>query len=149
MSKKVRKVSVTPLGAPVAAGLVLGPPLDKLVEIARRKLGEFIPLDQCEHGWLYHIKARNFRLGIYNEVEKEFIGIRTKFGSRYLFGEYHWDTGEPFGTVKPITKLEQAPFEKLSERDDGDAGETIFDWLEVKDTEYPREKWPHEAPGHK
>lgn len=35
MTKKVR---VTPLGAPTAASLILGPPLDQLVEIARKKL---------------------------------------------------------------------------------------------------------------
>lgn len=53
----------------------------------------FIPIGQCEHGWLYHIKARNFRLGIFNEPEKEFIGIRTKFAShvrRVPLG--HWGT---------------------------------------------------------
>ena len=109
----------------------------------------FIPLDQCEHGWLYHIRARNFRLGIYNKAEREFVGIRTKFGNRYLFGEYHWDTGPPLGTVKPIVKLVKSPFETVSERGgDGDAGETIFDWLDARAVEYPREMWPHEAPGH-
>lgn len=111
-------------------------------------MADFLPIAECEHGWLYHIKARNFRLGIYNEPKKEFIGIRTKFGSRYLAGEDHWDTGEPFGTVKPIAKLVKSPFETLGEFMDGDAGETIFDWLEEKALVYPRDTYPHEAPGH-
>ncbi len=109
----------------------------------------FIPVAECEHGYLYHVKARNFRLGIYNEDAREFIGIRTKFGNRYLFGEYHWDQGPPFGTVKPIAKLEESPFETISEHGgDGDVGETIFDWLEVKATEYREAAYSHEAPGH-
>lgn len=109
-----------------------------------------IPLDQCQHGKLYHIKARNFRLGIYNEPKREFIGIRTKFGSRYLFGEYHWDQGPPHGTVKPIAKLEQAPSWTLADWPEGTPDyDDIFAWLEAKDDAYPRETHPHEAPGHK
>jgi hypothetical protein len=34
-----------------------------------------------------------------------FIGLRTKFDSTFLFTEYHWDTGEPHGTVKPTEDL--------------------------------------------
>ena len=109
----------------------------------------FIPLDQCEHGQLYHIRARNFRLGIFNEPKQEFIGIRSKFGSRYLFGEYHWDTGPPFGTVKPITKLELRPFTEVSDLSDDPNYDAILAWLEAKDDEYPRDAYPHEAPGHK
>jgi hypothetical protein len=90
----------------------------------------FIPLDQCEHGWLYYIKAR------FNGPKKEFIGIRTKFGSRYLFGEYHWDTGPPHGTVKPVAKLEQTP-----------DGWLLADWPEGT-PDYDADEYPHEAPGH-
>lgn len=32
-----------------------------------------------------------------------------KFGEVYLFDEYHWDTGEPFGTAVPKKELERAP----------------------------------------
>ena len=109
----------------------------------------FIPLDQCEHGQLYHIRARNFRLGIFNEPKQEFIGVRSKLGSRYLFGEYHWDKGAPHGTVKPIAKLEQAPPWQLADWPEGTPDyDNIFAWLEAKADEYPRDAYPHEAPGH-
>lgn len=36
---------------------------------------------------------------------REFIGIRTKFGSRYLDGEEHWDEGPPYGTCTPVELL--------------------------------------------
>jgi len=60
-----------------------------------------IPLDKCKARYLYRIRARNFDLGVYDGNEG-FIGIRTKFGSRYLFTEYHWDQGPPYGTVCPL-----------------------------------------------
>lgn len=48
-------------------------------------------------------------MGVYNPVNKGFIGIRTKFKNRFLATEYHWDTGEPFGTAIPHDALEQIP----------------------------------------
>lgn len=38
-----------------------------------------------------------------------FIGIRLKFGSKYLFTEYHWDQGPPYGTVQPKEDLGLIP----------------------------------------
>jgi hypothetical protein len=67
----------------------------------------YIPLSACKHGFLYRLNARNLIQGVFNENTNGFIGIREKFGDEYLFTEYHWDTGAPFGTVKPIELLEQ------------------------------------------
>jgi len=71
----------------------------------------YIPMKECEHGYLYRIASRNLSFGVYDESVQGFIGIRYKFGDRYLFTEYHWDTGEPFGTVCPINKIEPCPHE--------------------------------------
>lgn len=65
----------------------------------------YIKLDQCKNRFLYRIHSRNLNFGVYSEEAKGFIGIREKFGSKYLFTEYHWDTGEPYGTVKPQEEL--------------------------------------------
>ena len=65
----------------------------------------YIRLDQCKDRVLYRIHSRNLEYGIYCEEEKGFIGIREKFGYKYLFTEYHWDTGAPYGTVKPQEEL--------------------------------------------
>lgn len=59
-----------------------------------------IKLQDCIKGRLYRFRARNFYFGIYNG-DKGFIGIRDKFGSRFLSTEYHWDS-EVFGTVWAI-----------------------------------------------
>lgn len=67
-----------------------------------------IPLSECEEGYLYRIDCRNLSLGVFNS-KAGFIGIRDKWGSKFLFTEYHWDTGPPFGTVCPKEKLEKLP----------------------------------------
>ena len=67
---------------------------------------EYISLNNCVHGGLYKVSARNFSLGVYTGKEQGFIGIRHKFTMVFLDLEYHWDTGPPYGTVKPIEFLE-------------------------------------------
>src|SRR6266498_5084797 len=49
-------------------------------------------------GHLYRIGSRNLPYGVY-DGRGGFIGIREKFGSLFLFTEYDWDKGPPFGTV--------------------------------------------------
>jgi len=65
------------------------------------KEDNYIPLSDCKHRGIYRLGSRNLSLGVYNEESKGFIGIREKFGDLYLFTEYHWDTGPPFGTASP------------------------------------------------
>ena len=57
-----------------------------------------IPIKDCIKGRVYQIRCRNLRYGVY-DGNSGFIGIREKFGVRYLFTEYHWDIGAPHGTV--------------------------------------------------
>jgi hypothetical protein len=61
----------------------------------------YLTKEQCEHGKLYRIHSRNLKIGVYNSRTGGFCGLRTKFGSVYVFEEYHWDNGSPYGTVKP------------------------------------------------
>ncbi len=67
-----------------------------------------IPMADCTLRHLYRIHSRNLTFGVY-DGKKGFIGIRTKFGSRYLFTEYHWDQGPPYGTVNPKEDLGPMP----------------------------------------
>jgi hypothetical protein len=66
----------------------------------------YIPLDQCKHGFLYRLSSRNLAYGVFNKDTKGFTGLRTKFSSVFLFEEYHWDTGEPYGTACPLEEIE-------------------------------------------
>lgn len=63
---------------------------------------------ECKHGYTYRIDARNASFGVYDEKEKGFWISRRKMGDNFLFIEYHWDTGEPFGTAIPYDELENA-----------------------------------------
>lgn len=74
-----------------------------------KPLEKMIPLDRCKDGVVYEIRSRNLVVGVFVKDTGGFIGIREKFGSLYLFMEYHHDTGAPFGTVRPLKKLGMAP----------------------------------------
>lgn len=69
---------------------------------------KYIKLEDCKIGRLYKLQSRNLSIGVYDGLSG-FIGIRFKFESEYLFTEYHWDTGEPFGTAYPIKDLGPIP----------------------------------------
>lgn len=77
-----------------------------------------IKLDNCVHGNLYLLDSRNLNMGIFNKETKGFIGIRTKFGFRFLFTEYHREASTDFGTAKPLELIEETPFgqDKIQER---------------------------------
>jgi len=74
--------------------------------------------------FLYKIFSRNLTLGVFCEKSKGFIGIREKFGYRYLDQEYHWDQGPPHGTASPKELLEECPLGL-----DHNSKE-LFEWLD-------------------
>lgn len=98
----------------------------------------YIKLEDCKDGNLYKINSRNLSLGIFIKEENGFVGIRQKFGQRYLFIEYHWDTGAPYGTVKPQNDLGGTPFGVLPKAVEFGEGEVkdltskVFQWLDQK-----------------
>jgi len=76
---------------------------------------DHIPLGQCRHGYTYRIRSRNLSVGVFNKETRGFVGLREKFRSVFLFTEFHYDTGAPFGTVWPIVEIEQCPLTDLRE----------------------------------
>ena len=72
---------------------------------------DYIPVYELAHGAVYRIHARNFSIGMWDQNAKGFIGVREKFGSRFLFTEYHWDIGGSVGTVKPVEMLIDRDFD--------------------------------------
>lgn len=70
---------------------------------------KYIPINKCIDGHVYRIRARNGRIGIFKkDNENAFTLNRHKFGQNYLFDEYHWDNGPPYGTVRPLEDLGEA-----------------------------------------
>jgi len=108
-----------------------------------------IPLPVCllsffrYYSPLYLINSRNLSHGVYDEKVKGFIGIRTKYKYVYLFTEFHWDTGPPYGTAKPIKLLETCPLEDTTEgRTENKTyrgNDKLFQYLLAKQKEYPAE----------
>lgn len=66
----------------------------------------YIALENCVPRRVYRLHSRNLLLGVY-DGKNGFIGVRQKFGSRYLFTEYHYDTGG--GTAWPLTEVCDVP----------------------------------------
>lgn len=68
-------------------------------------MDEHIPIDKCIDGHVYIIDARNASVGIFEKNHpfwpNAFIISRNKFNANYLFPEFHWDNGAPYGTAKP------------------------------------------------
>lgn len=95
-----------------------------------------IPIDACQHGWLYRIYSRNLNLGVYRSSDHGFVGIRHKMAVRYLFAEFHWDIGPPFGTANPREAICECPIERLEEYFPAKSGQSIvnntalFDWID-------------------
>jgi len=59
-----------------------------------------INLSECKKRRVYKLISRNILFGVF-DGKTRFIGIRTKFGRRFLDTEDHWDTDPPFGTARP------------------------------------------------
>lgn len=81
----------------------------------------WIPLSECIDKGFYKVGARNFSYGIFNSEKQGFIGIRHKFHYTFLDIEDHWDTGYPYGTVKP------EKFIKMCELDLDD--KNLMNWI--------------------
>ena len=67
---------------------------------------ETIPIKDCLDGWLYKIDARNTWYGIWSAEHQGFFYLRKKFTSRFIDMEFHWETGEPYGTASPKLPIE-------------------------------------------
>ena len=81
--------------------------MKKIVLIGIDERHPWIHLKQCKPGHLYLVHARNSHLGIFKPETKAFIISRFKFKENFLFEEYHWDTGRPYGTAKPLLLIEK------------------------------------------
>jgi len=104
---------------------------------------DYISLVDCIRGHLYRIHSRNLKLGVF-DGKTGFIGIRLKFGSEYLFTEYHWDQGPPYGTVQPKEDLGPIPddieiyeykYETIEGKDCAVQNEKMFEYLTQKESE--------------
>lgn len=64
-----------------------------------------IDMDLLVDGEAYRIRSRNLVVGVWRADRRGFIGIRNKFGSDYLFTEFHHDADPYVGTVNGMEPL--------------------------------------------
>lgn len=96
-----------------------------------------ISLKECQRRHVYRLVSRNLTFGVFDGLDG-FIGIRCKFGNRYLFKEFHWEQGPPFGTVRPLEDLGLIPeeLEVIEGRTEGGyfiGNQPLFDYLLQKE----------------
>jgi len=93
--------------------------MEDKVDAFIRKMAEskdYLKMDSLKDGYSYKIYARNAYAGIYIEKRKGFLISRYKgTPNPYLCCEYHWDSDDIFGTVKPLEEIEECPFNDLSD----------------------------------
>lgn len=101
---------------------------------------DYLGIEKMEAGMAYSIWARNAFVGIWLPAEQGFLISRYKLSpTPYLFVEYHWDTGEPLGTVKPLRPLEICPLDLPPETAYHDDRENaaLCGWLDDLETRCP------------
>jgi hypothetical protein len=64
----------------------------------------FIQPEDLEIGKVYKLNSRNLALGVYRG-DSSFIGIREKFGNRFLDEEVEWDADKHYGTARAVGVL--------------------------------------------
>jgi len=67
-----------------------------------------IKVGELQRGAVYRLQSRNLACGVWNGKDG-FIGIRTKFGGRFLDMEIHWDLSETIGTAQALEALGTIP----------------------------------------
>lgn len=85
---------------------------------------DFIRLDDVKHGHIYHVRGRNISVGAWNATEKLFVGIRVKFGSKFLDEELGAEPGVTVGTALAIAEIgavsdESIPLHSIIRHSDG------------------------------
>ena len=72
-------------------------------------------MDKCKDKYLYMIRARNAKLGVYVKSIQGFKISRNKFKANFIDIEDHWDTGEPHGTASPYVEI--GPVEDMTDEE--------------------------------
>lgn len=106
------------------------------------------PLSRCVddgRGTIYEVRSRNLWAAVFDGANG-FIGIREKFGGRFLDTEYHWDVGPPLGTVRPTRVLGHVPEDvPVACRLDGTVCELCGEPVDFNPNRDPGERWRHVA----
>ena len=91
-----------------AVFVALAARLDLGIRVFLKRSQDMIKLEQLQRGTVYRLRSRNLECGVWNGKDG-FVGIRTKFGGRFLDVEIHWDLSDTFGTALALEALGTIP----------------------------------------
>ena len=94
----------------------------------------YIRLEDCEDGCLYRLRSRNLAIGVFSQEMRGFVGIREKFGAKFLELEYGYTQEPSFGSATAVQKLEKCPIGELKSYSNPE----LFSWLMQKEQQYLR-----------
>jgi len=120
----------------------MNPEITALLDWHRRMRDstDYLGIEQMQPGMTYAIWARNAYVGIWLPEQNGFVISRYKMHpTPFLFVELHWDTGEPFGTAKPLRALEACPLLLPPESDDWNEERSapLCAWLDDLESRHP------------
>lgn len=101
---------------------------------------DYLGIEHMQERTAYAIWARNAYVGIWlTEVQGFLISRYKMHPTPFLFVEYHWDSGEPFGTVKPLRPLEICPLPLPPKSACLDEGQNVLlcAWLDALEERHP------------
>lgn len=70
---------------------------------------ETIPIEKCKNRFLYRVKSRNFKFGVFDKRYSSFIGLAREFRQPCLSEEFHRERKGHLGSVYPKEELEKVP----------------------------------------
>lgn len=99
---------------------------------------DYLGIELMQARMAYAIWARNAYVGIWLPEAQGFLISRYKMHpTPFLFVEHHWDTGEPYGTAKPLRSLEICPLPpEAAYRDEGQ-NTVLCAWLDALEERHP------------
>lgn len=101
-----------------------------------------IPVNQLVKGKVYRLDSRNLSCGVW-DGDNGFIGIRTKFGARFLDHEIR-DLDDHYGTAKPEEVIGEIPAELSLDISLGTICDACRRPLDYELKRLPNEPWHHE-----
>lgn len=108
--------------------------------LSMRGSTDYLGIEQMQAGMAYSIWARQAFTGIWLPERQGFLITRYKIHPKpYLFVEFHWDTGEPYGTAKPLRPLEICPLPPppMSAYHDEEQNAPLCAWLDALEQRHP------------
>ncbi len=97
----------------------------------------YLKMKNLKDGYSYKIYARNAYIGVWIKEDSSFMISRYKCGRNpFVFYEFHWDSDERYGTVKPLMLIEKFPF-KIKENYNDDEENEILAFLDQLEVDNP------------